>query len=348
MAKFTRKTLNHEEAKAVLGETWRFALNDGRDSAYFFTCMNDKYLRPDLYHFDKDEATLVCEGEMEVENQPLWPHWNCRIDLTNFYTNGDNILHPLTGFYIPELIEATNYPFHNKKRVRAILAYNEHYFNCLLLNHRAPDVVIFVETWSHYDDLAQLSPCSPETVFRTYDGSGLSMAQLSSEEHHIGKNFIMMPLGYNHGKTTTTGDVERWKDIIQRFLDGETDSEKATEDTHSPESVLSTIDNTAAAVETDYFAKFQKDLAEKYRDEFLSMTNVNEAAEHEAYLGEAEDKNGVLLYTVAVELEPVDALRYYETINGVCYLVRRYNYCQAHLEKLEIDLIELMAHEEQF
>jgi len=76
------------------------------------------------------------------------------------------------------------------------------------------------------------------------------------------------------------------------------------------------------------------------------MTNVNEAAEHEAYLGEAEDKNGVLLYTVAVELEPVDALRYYETINGVCYLVRRYNYCQAHLEKLEIDLIELMAHEE--
>ncbi len=106
------------------------------------------------------------------------------------------------------------------------------------------------------------------------------------------------------------------------------------------------VDNTAAAVETDYFAKFQKDLAEKYRDEFLSMTNVNEAAEHEAYLGEAEDKNGVLLYTVAVELGSVDALRYYETIDGVCYLVRRYNYCQAHLEKLESDLIELMVHEE--
>lgn len=346
MAKFTRKTLNREEAKAVLGEAWEFTLNYGRDSACFFTCTEDKYLRPDLYHFDKDEATLVCEGEMEIGNLPLWPHWDCQIDLTNFYTDGDNIPHPMAGFYIPELVETTHYPFHNKERVRAILARNEH-DSYLALNHRSPNVVIFVETWSHYDDLAQSSSCSPETIFRIYDGFGLSRVQLSSEENHIGKNFIIMPLGYDHGKTTTTGGVERWKEIIQRFLNGEIAPEETTEDVNSPENVLSMVDNTAAAaVETDYFAEFQKDLAEKYRDEFLSMTNVNEAAEHEAYLGEAEDKNGVLLYTVAVELGPVDALRYYETINGVCYLVRRYNYCQAHLEKLESNLIELMVHEE--
>lgn len=346
MAKYTRKTLNREDAKAILGEAWEFAISDGRDGASFFSYTDDPDIYPGLYHFDENEATLICEeGEIEVKNQPLWPHWDCRIDLTNFYTDGNNIPHPLAGFYIPELIEATNYPFHNKERVRAILARNE-YNSLLIINHRVPNVVIFVETWSHYDELAQSSQCSPETEFRLYDGSGLSTTQLSSAENHIGKNFIIMPLGYNHGKPTTVGDVERWKGIIQRFLNGETAPEEATNDANSPENALSVTDNAATvAAKADYFAEFQRNLAEKYRDEFLSTANVSKAAEHEAYLGEAEDKNGALLYTVATEFESVDALQHYETINGVSYLVRRYNYCQAHLEKLESDLVDLMAHE---
>lgn len=378
MARFRKMRIDTEAAKSMLGQQWLLvddtkrpiaelpkADEDLNDSDVLDTggCRRKLCTWPEM---SDGNTTLKKHG---IVFEMLWPRrWQCTVDLADFYWNNKTEpQHPLNGFRIPELVEATGLPFHFPERVRVIPIQFNKDMACIKVGTDTPDGVIFVECWSHldkYDRPKYRDNAYDAFSFKTYLYHGmLENYTFENKELCIGCNFIILPMGYEYvaelencirvgsypkREKIYAKNIPRWRKILKEFFDGNGENAEVTT-SQTPMALvtdeavaeaLADFDDTSNSDDADtdlakdpVFAQWIQDGRTKWRDQFWSDLVHNIVMNCEVCLVETD--YGVQLYTIAdadaKQAEHSECLnRHFEMVGEVWYQVEDFTYCQKH------------------
>lgn len=277
MARLRQMQIDVEAAKKLLGPQW--LINDAELPMAYLPKAGEDFIAVDAFDTEGCRRKLCVWPEMSAGNavleqhgvifEMLWPrNLRCEVDLTKFHWNNKiKPQHPLNGFYIPELVEATKLPFHFPERVRVIPIRFEFDMSRVQVETDKPDGAIFVECWSHYDEYDKHKYRNAYAAFRFVSSLYHGMIENSifeNKELHIGCNFIILPMGYEYVAELENGirignypkreklyteNTPKWLEILKKFFDGDDmETENATEVSATTTPMTPTVSATDEAV----------------------------------------------------------------------------------------------------